>query len=99
MRPRPASRRRPLVTAKVADLVEEIEPLVRAHAIPVAVLSGPREWLAVKAQPDAKPHLRHWPGDGETFMAVPVIIRPGLGAPRVMATQRELEDVLLGDGS
>lgn len=99
MRPRPASRKRPLVVGRASDLAGEILPLVDAHAPPVAVLSGPREWRMLRLQPDAKAHLRAWPGDGETFCGVPVIVRPGLGTPRVMETQGDLEDVLLGDGT
>jgi hypothetical protein len=96
MRPRPVSRRRQITVVAAGVLAERIEPLTRVHKPPAAIVSGPREWLAVKRQPEARAWYRIWPGMEETFCDVPVIIRPGFGAPKVFDTQAELEDVLLG---
>lgn len=63
---------------------------------PAAIVTGFREWRAVRSQAEAREHIEWWPGDDETFDRVAVLIRPGFEAPRVIATQADLEDVLLG---
>lgn len=94
--PRPASRRRPLAYTPPEQLVAEIARIRRAGGEPAAVLTGIREWRICRVQPEAAQHVESWPGDDETFDKVPVIVLRGVGAPRVVATQQDLEDALLG---
>jgi hypothetical protein len=96
VRYRPASRKKPVVIVPATELASDISDIRREGGYPAAIITGTREWAMVRNQVDAAQHLQFWPGDGETFDQVPVIIRPGVGAPRVMATQQDLEDALLG---
>lgn len=96
MRPRPASRKRPLQVVQPETLAAEVRKLRDAGEDPPAVIAGPREWRALAQQPGAREFVEHWPGDDVTFLRVAVLVRVGYGAPRVMANQQELEDVLLG---
>lgn len=93
---RPASRKHPVIIVPAEDLVAHIAGVRRQGGEPAAIITGTREWAMVRNQVAAGRHLQHWPGDGETFDQVPVIVRPGLGPPRVMDTQQDLEDALLG---
>lgn len=95
MRPRPRSRKNPLEVVPVADLVAAVEAIREEGGEPAAIVSGRREWLAVRAQPAAKGVIEFWPGDDETFSKVAVIIRSGWRAPVVYATQADLEEDLL----
>lgn len=95
MRPRPRSRLKPLQVIPARDLAEAVEALQHERQAPVAILSGFREWVVLKRDPEARHWLAGWPGDGDTFCGVPVIVKPGLGSPRIMRTMGELEDVLL----
>lgn len=96
MMPRPRARDRVEELPTVADLVGAIARIRREGGQPAAILTHIREWRRMQAQPEFRAHWRVYPGDDHTFDAVPVIITRSAGAPRVMATQAELEDALLG---
>lgn len=95
MRPRPTSRKRPLAIVPVQTIVDEVAELRAEGLEPVAIITGKREWLAVRKQPGSRGHIEWWPGDDETFDRVPILTRLNAGAPRVMATQQDMEAVLL----
>lgn len=96
MRPRPRSRKRDIDYVAPEDLIEDVRACRRETGDPAGIISSPREWALTMQQPGARPFVRAWPGDGFTFDGVPVIVRRDLGAPRVLATQADLEDALLG---
>lgn len=95
MMPRPTSRKTPLEMVPVKKLADRIWHIRHEGGEPAAVITGPREWRAIRIQVEAAKHVEVWPGDDHTFDKVPVIIKTGLGTPRVMETQAELEDELL----
>lgn len=96
MRPRPRSRKNPIRIVPAEDLAREVAAIRAAGGEPAAIISGPREWRAVRVQAEAKAHLDWWPGDDETFDRVAVLVQTRFEWPRVIATQADLEDVLLG---
>jgi hypothetical protein len=98
MMPRPRSRKRPVVKVNAEALAQEVLQIRRetGEGTPVAILTGNREWRLVITQPEAQAHLAYWPGGDVTYAGCPVIMRMALDAPRVMPTQQELEDALLG---
>jgi hypothetical protein len=97
MMPRPRARNGLEELPEVADLAEQIARIRREGGEPAAVLTHIREWRAMQRQPEFRKHWRVYPGDEHTFDAVPVIVTRDGGAPKVYATQAELEDALLGE--
>lgn len=100
MMPRPRSRKHKVTRVDAEHLAQEVLQVRRETGVgtPVAILTGIREWRLVRAQPAARAWLAYWPGGDITYADCPVIIRMDLDEPTVIATQHELEDVLLGDG-
>ena len=93
--PRPASRKRPVEIVAVDQLHRAVVAARRDTGLDAAaIITGPREWRMVQRQREYTAHGRFWPGGEETFAGIPVIVRPGLGAPQVLATQGEVEDAL-----
>lgn len=97
MYPRPRSRKTPLEVIDAEDLAEDCAQARRENQMPaVAVLTGQRDWIALKRQLAFAKYGRHWPGGEETFCGVPVIISRWATSPTVIPTMSELEDALLG---
>lgn len=96
MMPRPRSRKRPISPTPIDELAAEVAQVVSEGPPPVAILTGMREWMMVRRQVDTRGHIQFWPGGEETFCNVPVIIDRRCSDPKVVATQGELEDILLG---
>lgn len=98
MMPRPKARgKTPVEVVDVNDLAREVLQVSRANrAPPAAILAGTREWVHMRRQRDFMRYAGYWPGGEETFAGVPVVINREHGTPRVMATQQDLEDALLG---
>lgn len=96
MMPRPRARDRIEELPTAGELSAQIARIRREGGDPAAILTHIREWRRFQADPDFRKHWNGWPGGDETFDAVPVIITRDAGAPRVMATQAELEEALLG---
>lgn len=98
MSPRPKWRGKPLSVPTVDELSDEIGQLRLVERIePVAVVTGFREWVVFKRDRAVLKHVVTWPGLEETFDGVAVIVRRPFDGVRLMATQRDLEDALLGD--
>lgn len=95
MMPRPRSRRKPLEVGDHAALVAQIIETRLAGGQPVAIVTDVREWRSLRAQEGAKPRCQFWPGGEETFDGVPIIIRRGFGAPKLMVDQAALEGAIL----
>lgn len=96
MMARPRSRKEPIQQASVDEMVADIANIrADGYSQPVALITDIREWREFHKQDGALDHCQFWPGGEETFDGVAVIIRRGVGKPRVIATQRELEAELL----
>lgn len=96
MYPRPSARHKPITLVPAAELLDAIEE-IRARGIePPAIVAGTREWARMMRLPETVKHVIQWRGDAPTFARVPVVIRPKLGTPRVMANMDEMEEALLG---
>ena len=94
MMPRPRSRKHPIELVDAADLVADVDAVVMDTGLqPAAIVTGIREWLHVRNQRHA--YSQFWPGGEETFHGVPVIVRRNMGKPQVMATQADVEELLL----
>lgn len=97
MYPRPRSRKNPIEVIDANDLAADCAQARAEHQMPaVAVLTGQRDWIALKRQLDFAKYWRTWPGGEETFCGVPVIISRWATTPTVIPTMGELEDALLG---
>lgn len=100
MYPRPRARgSRPLVVPAPFELASEVADVRRAYgADPVAVVTGSQEWRRMRRVEGFGDHAQFWPGGEETFCRVPVIVTHRAETPRVIASQADLENLLLGAG-
>lgn len=99
MMPRPRARG-PNNVIEVVDPRNLAEDCLRVFhyqkAPAAAIITGPRNWTLMRRDPGFREYSRFWPGGEETFNGIPVVISRVAGCPRVMATQQDLEDALLG---
>lgn len=99
MMPRPRARG-PNNVVEVVDPAALAQECVRVHrrlgVAAAAILTGARNWQHMKRDRGMGEYSRFWPGGEETFAGVPVVVDRNAGRPRVMATQQDLEDALLG---
>lgn len=96
MMPRPRARHKLEDLPTAAALAGQIASIRRDGGEPAAIVTHIREWRRMQADPEFSKHWRTYPGNEETFDSVPVIVTRDGGAPKVYATQPELEDALLG---
>lgn len=99
MMPRPKARGPGNVvrTVPAAQLAQDLADVRRELKVDaVAILTGPRNWTHMRRDPDFARHSEWWPGNEETFCGVAVVISRWADAPKVMATQQDLEAALLG---
>lgn len=98
MMPRPRARGKdPIRVPDADDLAEQVRKVRQDQgAPPVAIVTGIREWVHMRRQVAFDAHSRFWPGGEETFAGAAVVISRVGREPRVMASQQDLEDALLG---
>lgn len=98
MMPRPRARgREPLVVPAADALAAEVERLRQAnYVLPAALVTGHREWVRMRRDPQYRRHAQFWPGGEETFAGVPVVVSSMGTTPKILETQQALEDMLLG---
>jgi hypothetical protein len=99
MMPRPRARgpNNHVEVVEATNLAEDTIRVFRHQNAPAAaIVTGPRNWIHMRRDPDFRRYSRFWPGGEETYNGVPVVISRTAGCPRVMATQQDLEDALLG---
>lgn len=97
MMPRPRSRKKPVDLVPLQEIADEVARVTEEERMPpVAIVVGTRDWQMCKRQVNHRVFVGYWPGGEETFQGIPVIVKRTAGAPVVVATQAELDEMLLG---
>lgn len=97
MRPRPRSRKKPVELVPLESIAAEVERIRADQRVPpVAIVAGYRDWQMARRLVDQNGYIGYWPGGEMTFLGVPVIVTRALAGIEVVATQPELDELILG---